>query len=217
MATWAWLGRVSFDRTAALQERLRTDILAGHGPETLLLCEHDPVVTLGRHADERNLLADPEELARRGIALRRTSRGGDVTYHGPGQLVGYPVFRLRPGLVAHMEKMAAAIVEVLATLGISSRWRRECPGVWIGPDKVCAFGVHIHRRVAIHGFALNATTPAEAFAPIVPCGLREAGVTSIERARGPAPPLEVLAATTAGAFARAFQIELRAEERRFDL
>jgi lipoyl(octanoyl) transferase len=179
------------------------------GPETLLLCEHDPVVTLGRHARAEHVLVPPEELARRGIEVRSASRGGDVTYHGPGQLVGYPIFRLRPGLLAHMQNMAAAIVEVLAALGICGQWRRDRPGVWVGEDKICAFGVHVRHRVAIHGFALNATTPAEAFAPIVPCGLSTGGVTSIARQRGDAPALPELARTTADAFARSFQLPLR--------
>jgi lipoate-protein ligase B len=214
---WVWLGRVPFDRTAALQERLRTDILTGQGPETLLLCEHDPVITLGRNARPENVLAAPDELARRGIAVHRCSRGGDVTYHGPGQLVGYPIFRLRPGLVAHMEKMAAAIVEVLADLGISSRWRRDRPGVWVGDDKICAFGVHVRHRVAVHGFALNASTPVEAFSPIVPCGLREAGVTSIARLCGRAPALEELARVTVRAFERSFGVALDRGNLEFDL
>jgi lipoyl(octanoyl) transferase len=158
----------------------------------------------------------PEELARRGIAVRNASRGGDVTYHGPGQLVGYPIFRLRPGLLAHMQKMAAAIVEVLAALGISGRWRRDRPGIWVGDDKICAFGVHVRHRVAIHGFALNATTPAEAFTTIVPCGLSTGGVTSIERLRGRAPALEELARSTAEAFARSFGLPLRSSIDDFD-
>jgi lipoate-protein ligase B len=205
-----------FDRAAALQERLRDDILLSGGPETLLLCEHDPVITLGRHARPEHVLVAPAELARRGIAVRNASRGGDVTYHGPGQLVGYPVFRLRPGLLAHMQKMAAAIVEVLAAVGISGQWRRDRPGVWVGEDKICAFGVHVRHRVAIHGFALNATTPAEAFAPIVPCGLSTGGVTSIARLRGCAPALEELARTTAEAFARTFQLPLQPAIADFD-
>jgi lipoyl(octanoyl) transferase len=205
---WLWLGRIPFDRAAALQERLRSDILLNGGPDTLLLCEHDPVITLGRHARPEHVLVPPEELARRGIALRNASRGGDVTYHGPGQLVGYPVFRLRPGLLAHMQKMAAAVVEVLAALGISARWRRDRPGVWVGDDKICAFGVHVRHRVAIHGFALNATTPAEDFACIVPCGLSTGGVTSIARITGRAPALEELAGTTAEAFGRSFGLAL---------
>ena len=195
-----WLGRIPFDRAAALQERLRDDILLGAGPETLLLCEHDPVITLGRHARAENVLLAPEELTRRGIALRKASRGGDVTYHGPGQLVGYPIFRLRPGLLAHMEKMAAAIVEVLAALGVSGRWRRDRPGVWVGEDKI----------------ALNATTPAEAFAPIVPCGLSTGGVTSIARLQGRAPALEELARATAEAFARSFGFGLQERIADFD-
>jgi lipoyl(octanoyl) transferase len=162
------------------------------------------------------VLLSPEELARRGIAVRSASRGGDVTYHGPGQLVGYPIFRLRPGLLAHMERMSAAIVEVLAALGISGRWRRDRPGVWVEDDKICAFGVHVRHRVAIHGFALNATTPAEAFAPIVPCGLSTGGVTSIERLRGSAPPLEALARSAAEAFARTFGLPLRPSSEHFD-
>jgi lipoyl(octanoyl) transferase len=162
------------------------------------------------------VLWPPEELARRGIAVRAASRGDDVTYHGPGQLVGYPIFRLRPGLIAHMQKMAAAIVEVLAVLGISGTWRRDRPGVWVGDDKICAFGVHVRHRVAIHGFALNATTPAEAFAPIVPCGLSAAGVTSIARLRGRAPGLEELAKATAEAFGRSFGLPLQPGAPDFD-
>jgi lipoyl(octanoyl) transferase len=174
------------------------------------------VVTLGRGARTENLLLSPQALASRGVALHESGRGGDVTYHGPGQLVGYPIFRLRPGLLAHMEKMAAAIVEVLASVGISGRWRRDRPGVWVGEDKICAFGVHVRHRVAIHGFALNATTPAEAFAPIVPCGLSTGGVTSIARLRGSAPALEALAHTTAEALARSFGLPLRPAVADFD-
>jgi lipoate-protein ligase B len=174
------------------------------------------VITLGRHARPEHVLLTPEELARRGIAVRSASRGGDVTYHGPGQLVGYPIFRLRPGLLAHMQKMAAAIVEVLAALGISGRWRRDLPGVWVDGDKICAFGVHVRHRVAIHGFALNVTTPAEAFAPIVPCGLTTSGVTSIARLRGRAPALEELAQTTVEAFTRSFGLPLQPGSENFD-
>jgi lipoyl(octanoyl) transferase len=166
------------------------------------------VVTLGRNARPEHVLAPAGELERRGVAVRNASRGGDVTYHGPGQLVGYPVFRLRPGLVAHMEKMAAAIVQVLSGLGISARWRRDRPGVWVGEEKICAFGVHVSHRVAIHGFALNAATPLEAFEAIVPCGLRDSGVTSIERLTGRAPALADLARVTAAAFVRTFGLPL---------
>jgi lipoyl(octanoyl) transferase len=209
-ARWVWLGRIAWERAATLQERLREAVLRGEGPETLLLCEHDPVVTLGRHARPEHLLVSRSELERRQISVQQASRGGDVTYHGPGQLVGYPIFRLRRGLVGHLEAMAGGICSVLKDLGIIGQWRRERPGVWVGPDKICAFGVHVRHRVAIHGFALNASTPADAFSPIIPCGLGDAGVTSIERLRGHSPSLAELARATAAAFAVSFGLDLRA-------
>jgi lipoyl(octanoyl) transferase len=208
-AQWVWLGRIAWDRAAALQERLREAVLRDDGPETLLLCEHDPVITFGRHARPEHILLERPELTRRQISVHQASRGGDVTYHGPGQLVGYPIFRLRRGLVAHLEAMATGISAVLGGLGIGAAWRRDRPGVWVGADKICAFGVHVRHRVAIHGFALNASTPADAFAPIVPCGLGDAGVTSIERIIGRAPPLPQLARDTAAALSVSFGLELR--------
>src|SRR5262249_38259343 len=129
---WAWLGRVRYRPVWELQEALRAAILDGRAEDTLLLLEHEPVITLGRSADRRNVLARPEELARRGVDLVESSRGGDVTYHGPGQLVGYPVFRVR-GVVVHVEGMARALIDVIAPLGVAARWRRDCPGVWVGP------------------------------------------------------------------------------------
>jgi lipoyl(octanoyl) transferase len=207
---WAWLGRVPFLAAAALQERVREEVLAGARGDTLLLCEHDPVITLGRSARPEHVLLPAAALAARGIEVAPASRGGDVTYHGPGQLVGYPIFRLRRGLVRHMEAMAEAIVEVLGTFGIDGQWRRERPGVWVGDEKICAFGVHVRHRVAIHGFALNVSTDLEAFSAIIPCGLRGSGVTSIAELRGRAPALSDLAVETASAFARAFRSALHA-------
>ena len=183
-------------------------MLRGDGPETLLLCEHDPVVTLGRSAKPAHVLASPAELARRGVDVHAASRGGDVTYHGPGQLVGYPIVRLRGGVIGHVTAMARAIAAVLAELGIDARWRRETPGlVGGGADgahdrKICAFGVHVHRRVAIHGFALNVAGALDGFDVIVPCGL-PGGADDVDRARRDrppgdrVPPLHVLASRVA--------------------
>jgi lipoyl(octanoyl) transferase len=165
------------------------------------LLEHDPVITGGRHARPQHFLEPPASLRARGIEVRTTSRGGDLTYHGPGQLVGYPVFHLRRGLVAHVELLAAALTDALATFGVRAEWRRDRPGLWVGPDKVCAFGFHVRHRVAIHGFALNVSPALEAFSAIVPCGLRGAGVTSIERLRGAAPDLGRVAAAVVAALA----------------
>ena len=224
MAVWRWLGRVPFAETAREQERLRADVLRGDAPETLLLCEHDPVVTLGRSADPANVLAPRAELARRGVEVQSASRGGDVTYHGPGQLVGYPIVRLRAGILGHVTAMARAIAGVLAELGIDARWRREAPGLWVGGranendagrgvglgSKICAFGVHVHRRIAIHGFALNVASELDGFDLIVPCGLRASRTTSIARLLAPGrspPPLHLLAARVAGALGRELGVD----------
>ena len=200
-AIWRWLGRAPFEETTALQERLRAAVLSGEGPETLLFCEHDPVITRGRSALVTNILAPAAELERRGVSVAQASRGGDVTYHGPGQLVGYPVVRLRGGVVDHMTAMARAIARVLAELGVATEFRRAAPGLWTNDEKLCAFGVHIRSRVAIHGFALNVTTELDAFDLIVPCGLVGARVTSLARLLAPLavapPPLEILAARIA--------------------
>jgi lipoyl(octanoyl) transferase len=194
---WAWLGRVRYRPAWELQEALRAAILDGRAEDTLLLLEHEPVITLGRSADRKNVLASADELARRGVEVVDSSRGGDVTYHGPGQLVGYPIFRVK-GVVAHVEGMANALVDAVAP--VPARWRRDCPGVWVGDDKLAAFGVHIRRGVAIHGFALNVTTALDAFSLIVPCGLSCTRVTSLATL-GVSTSVEALAPQVAAAFA----------------
>ncbi len=208
-ASWAWLGRVPFAAAAALQERLRAEILAGVRSDVLLLCEHDPVISLGRSAEAKHVVASETQLREHGITVVSASRGGDVTYHGPGQLVGYPIFRLRRGVLAHLEAMAAGIIAVLADEGIAATWRRACPGVWVGDDKICAFGVNVHRRVAIHGFALNISPDLEGFRTIVPCGLTSGGVTSVGKVRGRATvqPAD-WAPRVADAFARSFALPM---------
>jgi lipoyl(octanoyl) transferase len=201
-ASWRWLGRISFAAALREQERLRDAVIRGDGPETLLLCEHDPVVTLGRSANAAHVLLPAAELRARGVELHAASRGGDVTYHGPGQLVGYPIVRLRGGVVGHVTAMARALSAVLAELGIDARWRREAPGLWVGGAKICAFGVHVRHRVAMHGFALNVSGALRGFEMIVPCGLAGVATTSIARERdqgAPAPAMHVLAARVARA------------------
>lgn len=211
-----------FAPTTALQEQLRQRLLAGTGGETLLLLEHHPVITLGRSAADQHVLVAESELERRGVELHRASRGGDVTFHGPGQLVGYPVLRLDRGVVGHLRAMADGLAEVLGALGITAFWRREAPGLWIKDEsggagavssgaamyKICSFGVNVHRRVAIHGFALNVAVDLDAFRLIVPCGLDGVQMTSIERvldrSRVAVPTLEALAGDVASAFCRSF-------------
>jgi len=190
---WYWLGRVEYDLGTSIQEALRARLLAGdRSAASVLLLEHDPVITLGRHADQDNLVAAPAELARRGVRVARSTRGGDVTYHGPGQLVVYPVMRLTGSVVDYLQTVATALAEVATILGVpGAEWRRDPAGLWLGSSKLAACGLHVHREVAVHGWALNVATPEEAWAAIVPCGLHAFQVTSIAeqaRVRGAPPP-----------------------------
>jgi lipoyl(octanoyl) transferase len=186
-----------------LQERTRDRILAGDtSAETIFFLEHDPVITLGRSAR-------PEHILRpQGIDVVRTSRGGDVTVHGPGQLVIYPVVTLRRGVVDHVESIGRAIAAEIDALGAGpATWRRDPAGVWIAStsEKIAACGIHIRRRVAVHGFALNVTSEArDLFARIIPCGLPGVGVVTLaDRLQIDPPPLDSLARSLAERIATA--------------
>lgn len=180
-----FLGRAPYQATWDLQERLRARVLQG-GPEAILLCEHSPVLTLGRSATEADILAGRDLLSSHGVEVHRSSRGGQVTYHGPGQLVVYPIVRLQRGIVAHVTWLAAAAIELAKSYGLSAHFDREQVGVWLGSRKLAAIGVHVSRRVTIHGMAINilreATLP---FAQrwFVPCGNPEGRAISIEEAQ----------------------------------
>jgi lipoate-protein ligase B len=198
---WSWLGRVGHRAAVEEMESRRARILAGDdGAAALLLCEHDPVITLGRSADAGHVLASGADLAARGVDRVPASRGGDVTYHGPGQLMVYPVVRLRRGVVAHLQAIAGALAEVAAELGApGAAFRRDPAGLWIGEGdaarKLAACGIHVRRGVAIHGFAFDVDTPAEMWRLIVPCGLGAAPVVSLARlAGGPVPSVAEVAA-----------------------
>jgi lipoyl(octanoyl) transferase len=182
--TWRWLGRAAFRDVYAEQVALRARVWAGE-PGAVLLCEHPPVITLGRSATTANI------IDARGIDVERIERGGQVTYHGPGQLMIYPVVRIR-GVVVFLETVARAIVDTCAAFGVDgAAWRRDPAGVWLGEHKIAACGIHVSRGVAIHGFALNVDTPPEMWRTIRPCGL-DAPLISIAHARGAsAPPIRV--------------------------
>jgi lipoyl(octanoyl) transferase len=167
-------------------ERRRAAILGGdESAAAVLLCEHEPVITLGRAARAENVLVPEAALAARGVELAASSRGGDVTYHGPGQLMVYPVVRLHRGVVAHLELVFGVLAEVAALLGApGARFRRDPAGLWLGDRKLAACGLHVRRGVAIHGFAFDVATPPDAWSAIVPCGLRAAPVVSLARALG---------------------------------
>lgn len=182
-----FLGRAPYQATWDLQERLRTRVLQG-GPEALLLCEHSPVLTLGRSATDADILAGRDLLQAQGIEVHRSSRGGQVTYHGPGQLVVYPIVRLRKGVVAHVEWLAGAAIELASQYGLSARFDREQVGVWLGTRKLAAIGVHVSRRVTIHGMAISILRQAtQPFSQrwFVPCGNPHGRAISLEEALTP--------------------------------
>jgi lipoyl(octanoyl) transferase len=170
------------------------------------------VITLGRRARPEHLLLQHADLAARGIEVCQATRGGEVTYHGPGQLVSYPIVRLRRGVLAHVQGMAEAVIAVLRPFGIEGQWRRSSPGVWVGSSKICAFGVQVRHGVSIHGLALNVSTDLSAFSTIVPCGLPATAVTSLAQLRGelapPLPGLHQLASELAKALGQVFGLDL---------
>ncbi len=195
-----WLGRRDYASVHALQRSLQERRIANEIPDTLLLVEHDRVVTLGRNANaQSNVVAPPAWLASHGISVVETERGGDVTYHGPGQLVAYPIFSLEPDR-CDVRRYVRDLVRVMALLcadhGIGAGGRDQFIGTWVDldaphawpgderatrPAKVGAIGVKISRWVTLHGFALNATTDLRDFDLIVPCGIKEYPVTSLQQ------------------------------------
>ncbi len=206
------LGRVEYLAALDLQHRVVAARQAGRVPDVLLLVEHDPVITLGRRGDPANILAPAEVLAQLGIAVHRVERGGDVTYHGPGQLVGYPIVSLSEhglGAADFMHRLEDVLMAALGDLGLEAGRRPGIIGVWLGQDKVAALGVRIERGVTYHGFALNVSTNLEHFRLIVPCGIRDGGVTSIERALGRPVEWAEVARAVRRHFAQGFGMELR--------
>ncbi len=209
---WCFLGSVPYDEAVRLQERVRLEVKDGTGPERLLLLEHPPVFTLGRNAGDGEITADAGWLAERGIAVHETDRGGQATYHGPGQLVGYPILNLSPDrrdVRRYVGDLCEVLVRTLAELGVAAA-PRPSPhvGVWVGEEKIASLGVHLSRWITTHGFALNVTTDVSAFGGIVPCGLPGISLTSIERSTGTVWPVAEVARRLVPHFAAVFDREL---------
>jgi lipoyl synthase len=201
-----WLGRLRYDEADALQRALHSRSNDDH----LLLLEHPHVYTLGTRAQLEHVLEPPAAV---GAELVRTDRGGDVTYHGPGQLVGYPIVTLpewRAGLrdvVGYVRRLESVLIDALATLGVAAGRRDRLTGVWVGDDKVAAIGVRVARGRTRHGFALNVDPDLEMFSRIVPCGIADRGVTSVTRLLGTAPSMETVVHAVIAAFGREFGYE----------
>jgi lipoyl(octanoyl) transferase len=202
------LGRLGYAGAFAIQQDFVEQRKRGEIPDQLLIVEHPHVITMGRNGREENLLAAPEVLARAGIGFHHTDRGGDVTYHGPGQIVGYPIVDLREwkrDVVAYVRALEQVLIDSLREFGIESGREAGATGVWTAQGKIAAIGVHISRWVTSHGFALNVDTDLEFFRYIVPCGLTKP-VTSM-RALGCQAPRDQVVAALARGFARVFDRE----------
>lgn len=206
------LGRMDYGRALELQQEIAADRKLGLVPDHLLLLEHPHVITLGRNGHMENLLASEQVLSRAGIAFYPTDRGGDVTYHGPGQLVGYPIIDLRDwrrDVGAYVRAVEQAIIDTLAEYGIAAGRISKLTGVWVGERKIAAIGVHLSRWVTSHGFALNVSTDLTYFQYIVPCGLTRP-VTSMA-ALGVRASLDDVGRKAAAHFARIFDYEMLIE------
>ena len=188
-------------------QRRAADELRGGGDATLFLLEHPPTYTLGARGNDANLLLNRDAFAARGAALEHTDRGGDVTFHGPGQLVGYPIIDIRAlgmGAATYVRALQDVLIDALREFGIAAHCSDGRIGVWCENAKIAAIGVRVSRGVTTHGFALNVNTDLTWFDHIVPCGIRDAGVTSMQQLRGAPCDMRAVEDATVRAFERRF-------------
>lgn len=210
----AWLlvlGRAPYDEVHKLQIELvelrRRDLI----DDVLILVEHEPVITCGRRAERANIVASDERLQELGVAVREVERGGDVTYHGPGQVVGYPIVRLRDHLAGasdYMHRLEDTVAAVVESYGLSTSRRKDAIGVWVGDNKICALGVRVRRGITFHGLALNVDPDVTHWALIIPCGIRDGGVTSLAAELSDPPTLREVRNRLATQFAEGFGWDL---------
>jgi lipoyl(octanoyl) transferase len=206
------LGLVPYEEGLELQRTLVEARKAGTIPDQLLLLQHPPVITLGAKVrnDRSHVLASDDALDDAGVAVFEAGRGGDVTYHGPGQLVGYPIVDLRPDrcdVHRYVRDLEAVMIAMAAEFGISAGRVEGLTGAWVGQDKLAAIGVRISRWITSHGFAFNVSTELAHFALIVPCGIVGRGVTSLGQLLGTPPPMAAVEEAAVGAFASVFECE----------
>lgn len=204
----------SYDRGLDLQHEFAADVRES-GAAHLLLLQHEPTYTLGARGDTGHLLADEDRLEHIGAVVRRTDRGGDITFHGPGQLVGYPILDLRQwrqGPHWYVRSLEQVLIDTLAEFGIDAGRSDGRPGVWVNGAKIASIGVRISRGITTHGFALNVHTDLDYFAHIVPCGLADITITSMQAILGDTPEMERVTDVVVMECARVFGIEIREAE-----
>ena len=198
------LGRLDYREAWDVQRSVHAAVAGGDRIPTLLLVEHDPVITFGRKGGREHLRVPEADLRARGFALYDIERGGDVTYHGPGQLVGYPIFPVGRRVRDYLRSLEAALVRVLAEHGVVGVGSPGYAGVWVGDEKAVAIGVAVQRNVSFHGFAMNVHTDLSHFETIVPCGIVDRGVTSLSRLVGRHVPLDEVRPQVVAAFRAEF-------------
>jgi lipoyl(octanoyl) transferase len=208
-----FLGRLDYKRGVVLQEYVREALRTRKGLEHLLFLEHSPVFTMGRSAKSSDIVAEEGWLRRRGVEIAESDRGGQVTFHGPGQLVGYPIIDLNPDrrdVRKYVRDLQLVLVRTLKDLGVDAESRHEQSviGVWVGARKIASIGVHLSRWITTHGFALNVSTDLSYFTGIVPCGLQQAEMTSVEDLTGEKPTLSRVAEISSGHFGNVFDREI---------
>ncbi|MHB9035298.1 MAG: lipoyl(octanoyl) transferase LipB [Armatimonadota bacterium] len=205
--------RISYADALSMQTELHDRCVAGDIPGVLILLEHDPVITMGVKTSSRgNVLASPELLKAQGVELVETDRGGDVTYHGPGQLVGYPIVRLREltgDVHSYLRALEQTVIDTLAEFGLEGN-RNGPAGVWVKDRKVCSIGIAVRKWVTYHGFALNVNPNLSHFELINPCGLVSEQITSMAELLGAAPDMRDVREAYARAFSKVFNVTLRA-------
>jgi lipoyl(octanoyl) transferase len=202
------LGRLSYLDGLAIQQSVLERVVNEDEPDTLLLAEHNPVITLGAAHHRENLLATPEQLAAAGIEAHASERGGDVTYHGPGQLVAYPIFNLsKRGKDLHkwLRDLEEVALKTLSHFGLEGYRFSPHTGVWVNDAKVCAIGVKVRKWVSMHGLALNCDNDLTPFNLIVPCGIRDYGVTSLSAQLGRDVPTSEVKPVMVAAFRDVFE------------
>ncbi len=206
------LGLEPYSWALDLQHRLVAARREGRIEDVLILLEHPPVITLGRRGDEKNIVASRELLARLGIEVHRVERGGDVTYHGPGQLVGYPILDLRghrQDVGWYMHSLEEVLIRALSDFGVEAGRREGRIGVWVGDKNIAALGARIEEWITYHGFALNVSPDLSHFALIIPCGYRDMGVISMEEVLGEAPEMSEVRKSVAQRFGQVFSVKIR--------
>lgn len=179
----SWLGKIDYQSAYTVQKRIMKEKLDGHTEDSLILLEHPPTITIGKSGKVKNLLVPHEMLAAMGVSLFFTDRGGDITFHGPGQLVAYPIIDLKrrnKDVHHYIADLQEVMIKMLADYGIVARRDDKYVGVWVGDEKIGAVGVAIHRWVTMHGLALNINTDMTYFSLIKPCGIDDRGITSMK-------------------------------------